>query len=127
MDHAAGVRLHNTGSWVYESMSSTSAAPGPVLAGRRVVLDDGAARRGTLRLLQGVSGRRSRRRWRDSRREARRVDRHAGAGLELDDGLGVVGMLDDAQPRSGTSTATGAPLTAIVPAPSTTTHTAPAA
>ena len=48
------MRLHNTGSWVYESMYNDSGPQSPYWPGDAVVLDDGEAPR-HLRLLQGVS------------------------------------------------------------------------
>ena len=76
----AGVRLHNAGSWVYESMYNESGPQSPYWPGDAVVLDDGAAPRHVRAARRASARRRSRRRWRDSRREARRVDRHARVG-----------------------------------------------
>jgi hypothetical protein len=49
----SGVRLHNAGSWVYESMYNDDGPRSPYWPGDAVVLDDGAAPR-HVRLLQGV-------------------------------------------------------------------------
>ncbi|MGZ6643002.1 MAG: metallophosphoesterase [Solirubrobacteraceae bacterium] len=50
----AGVHLHNTGSWVYESMYNDAGPSSPYWPGGGIVLDDGAPPR-HVRLLQGVS------------------------------------------------------------------------
>ncbi len=49
----SGVRLHNAGSWVYESIYNEAGPQSPYWPGDAVVLEDGGAPR-HLRLLQGV-------------------------------------------------------------------------
>ena len=117
----AGSRLVNTGSWVYQPhFLSARAERVALLAGHRGRRRDGGRRRGSSGCwASGSTGSC------DPRREAGGVAGDAGADLELEHALGVVGVLDERE-RAGRRDGDARPFATTSPSPSSTAQTPPA-